>query len=126
MLRLVIAAFGIIIGAPFQFGYANGVMNSMSSAMQAVFNETGVTVGNYTWNTAWSLTTGLWCAGGGVGALMGGPMAEKLGRKWSLVLNNLFLLVGSTLQVKQCCDKNNIIRQYFQSGCTVATIWSSV
>ena len=65
MLRLVIAAFGIIIGAPFQFGYANGVMNSMSSAMQAMFNETGVTVGNYTWN-------------------MGGPMAEKLGRNFGL------------------------------------------
>ena len=64
-----------------------------------MFNQTGVTVGSYSWNTAWSLTTGLWCAGGGVGALLGGPAAEKLGRKWSLLLNNLFLLLGSALQV---------------------------
>ena len=34
MIRLIVAAFAIIIGAPFQFGYANGVMNSMSDAMQ--------------------------------------------------------------------------------------------
>ena len=34
MIRLIVAAFAIIIGAPFQFGYANGVMNSMSGAMQ--------------------------------------------------------------------------------------------
>lgn len=99
MLRLIVAAFAIIIGAPFQFGYANGVMNSMSGAMKDVFNQTGVTVGSYSWNTAWSLTTGLWCAGGGVGALLGGPAAENLGRKWSLLLNNLFLLLGSVLQV---------------------------
>ena len=129
MFRLILASLGIIVGAPFQFGYANGVMNSMSGALETIFNENGVTVGNYGWNTALSLTTGLWCAGGGVGALMGGPMAQslgfkvrkycisntvclvfvlslsliipyqRLGRKLSLIANNLFLMVGAFLQV---------------------------
>ena len=94
------AAFAIIIGAPFQFGYANGVMNSMSESMKEVFESTGVTIGSYSWNTAWSLTTGLWCLGGGVGALMGGPMAQKLGRKMTLIVNNVFLLLGAFLQVR--------------------------
>lgn len=97
-MKLYVAAFGIIIGAPFQFGYGNGVMNSMAGPLQQVYNSTGVSVGDYSWNTALSLTTGLWCAGGGVGALVGGPSASYFGRKITLLLNNLFLMSGAFLQ----------------------------
>ena len=94
-----IAAFGIIIGAPFQFGYGNGVMNSMAQPMKKVFEENGVSIGSYSWYTAEALTTGLWCLGGGIGALAGCPLASYIGRKKSLMGNNIFLLIGSFLQV---------------------------
>lgn len=97
-LKLYVAAFGIIIGAPFQFGYGNGVMNSMAGPLQQVYNSTGVSIGDYSWNTALSLTTGLWCAGGGVGALVGGPSASYFGRKITLLFNNVFLMLGAFLQ----------------------------
>ena len=67
--------------------------------MTAVFNETGVAGSfSYEWNMAWSLTTGLWCIGGMIGALIGGPMSQTLGRKLSLISNNFFLVSGSMLQ----------------------------
>ena len=46
-----------------------------------------------------SLTQGLWCIGGAVGAVISGPMAAKLGRKPTLLINNFFVLTGAVLQV---------------------------
>ena len=46
-----------------------------------------------------SLTQGLWCIGGAVGAVISGPMAAKLGRKPTLLINNFFVLTGAILQV---------------------------
>ena len=67
--------------------------------MKQALNRSGV-AGDFTheWNIAWSLTTSLWGIGGMVGALIGGPMSQKLGRKFSLISNNIFLICGSVLQ----------------------------
>ena len=53
-----------------------------------------------------SLTQGLWCIGGAVGAVISGPMAAKLGRKPTLLLNNFFVLSGAILQVRNDTLKN--------------------
>ena len=95
---LILAATAIIIGAPFQFGYGVGVMNLLEGDMLKVFVAQGTSI-DMTWDLAWSLTTGLWCIGGMVGAIIGGPMATRLGRKMPLLLNNAFLLTGAFLQV---------------------------
>ena len=50
-------------------------------------------------STANSLTQGMWCIGGAVGAVISGPMAAKLGRKPTLLINNFFVLSGAILQV---------------------------
>ena len=92
------AATAIIIGAPFQFGYGVGVMNLLEADMLKVFIAHGTSI-DMSWDLAWSLTTGLWCIGGMVGAIIGGPMATRLGRKMPLLLNNAFLLTGAFLQV---------------------------
>ena len=36
--------------------------------------------------------------GGFIGALSGGPAANIIGRKWSIILTNIFTLLGSFLQ----------------------------
>ena len=56
-----------------------------------------------------SLTQGLWCIGGAVGAVISGPMAAKLGRKPTLLINNFFVLTGAVLQV---CNIRYVIVLY--------------
>ena len=73
-------------------------MNLLEPEMKAVFDAHG-TLAGMDWDIAWSLTTGLWCIGGMIGAIIGGPMATNLGRKMPLLLNNVFLLTGAFLQV---------------------------
>merc|ERR1712227_652278 len=106
MISLILAASAIIIGAPFQFGYGVGVMNLLEPEMKAVFDAHG-TLAGMDWDIAWSLTTGLWCIGGMIGAIIGGPMATNLGRKMPLLLNNVFLLTGAFLQAVPLQSQND-------------------
>jgi len=96
--NLVIAAFGNLIGSAFQYGWACSVMNGLEEPLKNLFTTNGVSVGSYDWDLANSLTQGLWCIGGAVGAVISGPMAAKLGRKPTLLINNFFVLTGAVLQ----------------------------
>ncbi|MEE6526731.1 hypothetical protein FKM82_027525 [Ascaphus truei] len=45
----------------------------------------------------WSVVVSVYPLGGFLGALLAGPMAIKLGRKKSLLFNNLFVLLSAIL-----------------------------
>ena len=92
------AVFVTVLGSSFQFGYGNGVLNTLEGPMKSLWDDSGTSSKFSSWTTVWSLTTGFWCTGGMLGALSGGPAADIIGRKWSIVLTNIFTLSGSFLQ----------------------------
>ena len=46
------------------------------------------------------MTQALWAFGGAVGSILGGLLGSRLGRKNTLLLNNVFLSTGIILQVR--------------------------
>ncbi|NXU51262.1 GTR11 protein, partial [Turnix velox] len=100
VLILTICAAGI--GGTFQYGYNISIINAPTLYIQSFMNETwlertGVPLSSNLVLLLWSLTVSAYPLGGLVGALVAGPMAIRLGRKMSLLLNNLFVILAATL-----------------------------
>ncbi|TNN04165.1 hypothetical protein fugu_001194 [Takifugu bimaculatus] len=90
------------IGGTFQYGYNISIINSPTTYIQNFINSSCVE----RWGTAlettqltfvWTFIVSAFSLGGFFGALLGGPMAVRLGRKSSLLLNNSFLVIGAVL-----------------------------
>ena len=95
--HVLLAACGNMIGSVFQYGYGLGVMNSLKESLKRIYENTENIPFSFT--TAFSLTQALWAVGGAVGSQIGGFTGKKLGRKNSLLLNNIFIISGLILQV---------------------------
>ena len=53
------------------------------------------------------MTQALWAFGGAVGSILGGLLGSRLGRKNTLLLNNIFLMAGIILQVRTATCSNS-------------------
>lgn len=103
--NLLLAAIVIVFGSSFQFGYNIGVLNPQAPLIKAfyaeVLNETSdqpVTASSSSEITIlWSLTTALFIPGGLIGSLLGGWMADRFGRKNTLIFSHMFVLIGAPL-----------------------------
>uniref|UniRef100_A0A8C6R7U4 Major facilitator superfamily (MFS) profile domain-containing protein n=1 Tax=Nannospalax galili TaxID=1026970 RepID=A0A8C6R7U4_NANGA len=100
VLFLTICAAGI--GGTFQFGYNLSIINAPTLYIQEFTNETwqartGRALPDHLVLLVWSLIVSLYPLGGLFGALLAGPMAITLGRKKSLIVNNIFVLVAAVL-----------------------------
>ncbi|XP_059749632.1 solute carrier family 2, facilitated glucose transporter member 11 isoform X2 [Balaenoptera ricei] len=100
VLLLTICAAGI--GGTFQFGYNLSIINAPTSHIQEFTNETwrmrtGQPLPDQLVPLLWSLIVSLYPVGGLLGALLAGPMAITLGRKKSLLVNNIFVVAAATL-----------------------------
>ena len=87
----------LCVGSVFQYGYALGVMNSLKDSLEKIYNESGDLP--FEFMTAIALTQALWAVGGAVGSQIGGFTGYKIGRKNTLLLNNIFIISGILLQV---------------------------
>lgn len=97
---LTICAAGI--GGTFQYGYNLTIINAPTPFIQAFVNQTwlertGAPLESSTVTLVWSFIVSVYSLGGLAGALVAGPMAIKLGRKKSLLLNNLFVVLAALL-----------------------------
>ncbi|XP_072047277.1 solute carrier family 2, facilitated glucose transporter member 3-like [Amphiura filiformis] len=95
---LVFATISAIMGS-LQFGYNTGVINNPQSVIQEFFNETNYKrSGSYMPEEKerflWSTTVAIFAVGGMMGSFLAGPLADRLGRKGGLLLNNLLALVA--------------------------------
>ncbi|NXT75666.1 GTR11 protein, partial [Zapornia atra] len=90
------------IGGTFQYGYNISIINAPTLYIQTFMNETwlertGVPLGSNAVLLLWSFTVSAYPLGGLTGAVVAGPMAIMLGRKMSLLLNNVFVIIAAVL-----------------------------
>uniref|UniRef100_A0A493T2T7 Solute carrier family 2, facilitated glucose transporter member 5 n=1 Tax=Anas platyrhynchos platyrhynchos TaxID=8840 RepID=A0A493T2T7_ANAPP len=100
ILILMVCAAGI--GGTFQYGYNISIINAPTSYIQVFMNKTwqertGVPPEDNMILLLWSFTVSVYPLGGLAGAVVAGPMAIMLGRKMSLLVNNIFVIVAAVL-----------------------------
>ncbi|KAJ8285609.1 hypothetical protein GJAV_G00028810 [Gymnothorax javanicus] len=99
---LALAVCSAAIGGTLQYGYNLAIINSPTIHIQRFINETvlerwGAELQVYQVTLIWTFIVSIFSLGGLAGALIAGPMAIHFGRKRSLLLNNIFLLLSSAL-----------------------------
>ncbi|XP_016070055.1 PREDICTED: solute carrier family 2, facilitated glucose transporter member 5 [Miniopterus natalensis] len=97
-LATLIAAFG----SSFQYGYNVAAINSPAQLMKEFYNETHYDrtsdyLSDFSLTLLWSLSVSMFPFGGFIGSLMVGFLVNQLGRKGTLLLNNVFSIVPAIL-----------------------------
>lgn len=97
-LATLISAFG----SSFQYGYNVAVINSPAPFMQEFYNSTyerryGRSIEENFLTLLWSLSVSMYPLGGFFGSLMVAPLVNKLGRKGTLLFNNIFSIVPAVM-----------------------------
>ncbi|XP_045675820.1 solute carrier family 2, facilitated glucose transporter member 11 isoform X3 [Phyllostomus hastatus] len=100
VLLMTVCAAGI--GGTFQFGYNLSIINAPTLHIQEFTNQTwqarsGRPLPDHLVLLVWSLIVSLYPLGGLFGALLAGPLAIMLGRKRSLLVNNIFVVAAAGL-----------------------------
>ena len=89
---LVVTILIVTLGSSFQFGYGTGVMNNSEGFILEYFHNQGM---NYTL-VGWGTTVSSYGIGGLIGSIIGPKVIGKYcGRRMTLLVNNLFLLISS-------------------------------
>lgn len=84
----------VTIGSSLQFGYATGVMNNSEDIIMGYFHDQGK---EYTL-VGWGLTVSCYGIGGLFGAIIGPKVIGRFcGRRATLLINNIFLVISSIL-----------------------------
>ncbi|KAJ8379849.1 hypothetical protein SKAU_G00006270 [Synaphobranchus kaupii] len=101
---LALTVCSAAIGGTLQYGYNIAIINAPTIYIQEFINQTfqerwGAELEVYQVTLIWTFIVSVFSLGGLTGALIAGPMAIHFGRKKSLLLNNVFLLLSSTLAV---------------------------
>ncbi|XP_072306224.1 solute carrier family 2, facilitated glucose transporter member 5-like [Eucyclogobius newberryi] len=103
-LTLVLALATLIsaFGSSFQYGYNVAVVNSPALFMKAFYNATYLERYNEPMEESfltvlWSLSVSMYPLGGFFGSLMVAPLVNKLGRKGTLLFNNIFSIVPAVM-----------------------------
>ncbi|XP_063726260.1 solute carrier family 2, facilitated glucose transporter member 1-like [Symsagittifera roscoffensis] len=101
---LCLSAFSAVIGAALPMGYNNGVLNTPEDIIKNFFNQSHLREHDTPFkpdnlNFMWNLTVASYCLGAPLGCLFGSWIAERIGRKSSLLYLNILLVVGGLYQV---------------------------
>nr|XP_051693053.1 solute carrier family 2, facilitated glucose transporter member 11 isoform X4 [Oryctolagus cuniculus] len=99
---LFLTIFAAGIGGTFQFGYNLSIINAPTLYIQEFTNETwqvrtGEPLPDRLILLVWSLIVSLYPLGGLLGALLAGHLAVMLGRKRSLLVNDLCVVAAAVL-----------------------------
>ncbi|XP_055045002.2 solute carrier family 2, facilitated glucose transporter member 5 isoform X1 [Misgurnus anguillicaudatus] len=100
-LVLALAALISAFGSSFQYGYNVAVINSPAPEMRMFYTQIYQDrYGQITDNLLtllWSITVSMYPLGGFFGSLMVAPLVNKLGRKGTLLFNNIFSIVPAIM-----------------------------
>nr|AKN21396.1 slc2a-1 [Schmidtea mediterranea] len=100
---LLLSSITVALGSSFLYGYNVAKLNTPTQMIQDFFNESytkryGSPLSKSRLNILWSFTVTIFVATGAVGSFICGWIADKIGRKRSLVLNNFLAIVGGLLE----------------------------
>ncbi|XP_068172189.1 solute carrier family 2, facilitated glucose transporter member 9 isoform X2 [Antennarius striatus] len=95
------AIFGVL-GSSFIYGYSLSVVNAPALYINAFYNKTwieryGEPIRAETSTMLWSLTVSMFSIGGLLGTLLVPSILRRLGRKGTLLLNNIFAVIAALL-----------------------------
>uniref|UniRef100_A0A3Q3XJ56 Major facilitator superfamily (MFS) profile domain-containing protein n=1 Tax=Mola mola TaxID=94237 RepID=A0A3Q3XJ56_MOLML len=99
---LVLAALAACVGGTFQYGYNVSVINAPTTYVQTFINQTWqeryqTTVSEDILTLLWSTIVSIFTVGGFIGVTIGGTLSVKIGRKGTLLTNNIFALTAALL-----------------------------
>ncbi|XP_071427875.1 solute carrier family 2, facilitated glucose transporter member 11-like isoform X2 [Pithys albifrons albifrons] len=99
---LFLAVCAVGIGGTFQYGYNVSIINAPTQHIHKFLNETWTSRYHKELNPdlltfLWSVIASIFSLGGLCGALIGGSMAIRLGRKGALLMNNIIAILASIL-----------------------------
>ncbi|KAF2978539.1 hypothetical protein EK904_013396 [Melospiza melodia maxima] len=99
---LFLAVCAVGIGGTFQYGYNVSIINAPTQHIHKFLNETWSSRYHKELNAdlltfLWSVIASIFSLGGLCGALIGGSMAIRLGRKGALLMNNVIAILASIL-----------------------------
>ncbi|XP_071476557.1 solute carrier family 2, facilitated glucose transporter member 3-like [Diadema antillarum] len=99
---LAISCAAAVIGSSFQFGYNTGVINAPQNVIEQFINDTNIERTREPMDDSqitflWSTTVAIFAVGGMVGSLSAGFFANVLGRKGSMLANNIVAFAGAAL-----------------------------
>ncbi|XP_078498432.1 solute carrier family 2, facilitated glucose transporter member 5-like isoform X1 [Lissotriton helveticus] len=99
---LALATLVSAFGSSFQYGYNVASVNSPTLFMQEFYNRTflhryGVGMDEDHMTILWSLTVSLYPLGGFFGSLLVGVLVNRIGRKGTLLFNNIFSIIPALL-----------------------------
>ncbi|XP_029011024.1 solute carrier family 2, facilitated glucose transporter member 1a [Betta splendens] len=110
---LALAALVSAFGSSFQYGYNVAVVNAPASFMQTFYFFTyrdryEIEMDANLQTLLWSLTVSMYPLGGFFGSLMVTPLVNKLGRRGTLLFNNVFSIVPAVMmgasEVAKCFE----------------------
>ncbi|KAM7416603.1 hypothetical protein PAMA_018583 [Pampus argenteus] len=99
---LLLAVCAACIGGTFQYGYNVSVINAPTMYVQNFINQTWkeryqTNISENVLTLLWSTIVSIFTLGGLIGASIGGTLSVKLGRKGTLLTNNIFALAAALL-----------------------------
>jgi len=99
---LILTAVATTLGTAFPAGYNMGILNAPQDIITKFCNESifityGTVMEETPLNLLWSFVVSIFLIGGCFGALMGGPIANKIGRKNGLLFNVSLNLISAIL-----------------------------
>uniref|UniRef100_A0A6Q2ZMX2 Solute carrier family 2, facilitated glucose transporter member 5 n=2 Tax=Esox lucius TaxID=8010 RepID=A0A6Q2ZMX2_ESOLU len=110
-LNLILMVTSCAIGGTLQYGYNLAIMNAPTIFIQNFVNETfrerwDVQLEDYQVTLVWTCIVSIYSLGGLAGALIAGPMSITFGRKKTMLLNNIFLMLSSLLALTSRAAKS--------------------
>jgi len=106
--NLIAAVFAAVMGSV-QFGYQTGVVNNVQSVLETFITNSSMKMfpeqtpaDEKFW---FSLITSIFAIGGMVGSFFAGYVADKYGRKKSMLLNNIIVLVACLFVILSYCTQ---------------------
>jgi len=97
---LLFAVIAATVGSSFQFGYHIGCVNAPGKLITEWFKESHFYLHNTTLTeegaeNMWAISVGIFAIGGMVGGLLSGKLADMIGRKGALLVNNIFAFIAA-------------------------------
>ncbi|XP_061842411.1 solute carrier family 2, facilitated glucose transporter member 11-like isoform X1 [Nerophis lumbriciformis] len=99
---LLLATFAACIGGSFQYGYNVSIINAPTKHVQEFINQTWTVryqtgIAEDALTLLWSIIVSIFTLGGLVGVSVGGTLSIKLGRKGTLLTNNILAITAALM-----------------------------